>query len=167
MILTSFINQLLQADTPSSFIDKFKNMKKPNDFFDFSRMSKPNGFIDAQQRISYNLSYFASNYFAIVILFFLYSIFTNIPFFIFLFAELTLIYFVQKHYGQAEEFDLKVFTLHRNIWYTILLVVNVPVFFIWSPLSSVFWLSIFSAAIIVSHAAIMDKPVETAYSDVV
>lgn len=139
-------------------------MKKPDDFFDISRMSKPAGIIELQQRVSFNISYFASNYLAIVGLFFLYCIISNIPFFLFLFAELALVYFIQKHYGHSDEIDMKLFTLHRNIWYTILLVVNVPVFFIWSPLSSVFWLSIFSGMIVLSHAAIMDKPIEASYS---
>ena len=130
-------------------------------------MGKPNGFVDVQQRITYNLSYFAANYLAIACLLFLYCILTNIKFFLFLFAELALIYFVQKYFGHADEFDFRVFTLQKNIWYTILLVVNVPVLFFWSPLSTLFWLSIFSAAIICTHAAFIDKPVEAAYSNAV
>lgn len=139
-------------------------MKKADDFFDISRMSKPSGIINLQQRVSYNISYFAPNYIAIIGLFFLYCIFTNIPFFLFLFAEIGIIYIVQTRYGHSDEIDMKVFTLHRNIWYTILLVVNVPVFFIWSPLSSVFWLSLLSGSIILAHASIMDKPIEATYS---
>lgn len=139
-------------------------MKKADDFFDISRMGKPSGIIEMQQRISFNISYFASNYLAIVGLFFLYCIITNITFFLFLFSELGIIYLVQKHYGHTDEFDMKLFTLHRNIWYTILLVINVPIFFLWSPLSSVFWLSVLSGIIVLSHAIIMDKPIEASYS---
>lgn len=142
-------------------------MKRLDDFFDFSRMSKPSGIIELQQRITFNLSYFSPNYIGIACVCFLYCIFTNIPFFLFIFGELGLFYFVQKSFGNSEELNLKFFSLHRNIWYTILLVINVPLFFIWSPLSAVFWLGVLSAFIIVFHAAIIDKPVEASYSNVV
>lgn len=142
-------------------------MKKPHDFFDVTRMSKPTGVIDLQQRVSYNLGYFASNYLVIVILFLLYCIITNLPFFLFVFAELAVAYYLQNNFGHSEELDFKFFSVHKNVWYTILLVINVPVFLIWSPLSSMSWLLIFSGVIVLTHAGIMDKPVEATYSDAV
>lgn len=142
-------------------------MKKVDDFFDFSRMSLPKGIFEVQQRVTYNISYFASNYTAIAFLFFLYCIFTNIPFFLFVTVELVIIYFVQRAFGNTEELSLRFFRLHRNIWYSILLAINIPVFFFWSPLSTVFWLALVSGALILTHAAIIDKPVEAAYSNAV
>ncbi|KAG0680294.1 hypothetical protein C6P40_004391 [Pichia californica] len=142
-------------------------MKKVDDFFDFSRMSIPKGVYDAHQRVTYNLSYFTSNYFAIAFLFFLYCIFTNIPFFLFVAVELVVIYFVQRSFGNTDEINLKFFRLHKNIWFSLLLIINIPLLFFWSPLSTVFWLSIFSGSIILAHAALVDKPVEAAYSNAV
>lgn len=142
-------------------------MKKIDDFFDFSRMSIPKGALEAYQRVTFNLSYFTSNYMAIAFLFFLYCIFTNISFFLFVSLELVVIYFVQKRYGNTDELNLKFFQLHKNVWYSILLIINIPLLFFWSPLSTVFWLSIGSASIILVHAAIIDKPVEATYSNAV
>lgn len=141
-------------------------MKSPQEFCDFSRVSKPTGILDLQQRITYNVGYFASNYLLIVLFFLLYCIITNIPFFLFLFVELGLAYYIQTTFGHGEEIDFNFFSIHQNVWYTILLVINVPLFLFWSPLSSLLWLLFCSAAIIVTHAAIMEKPVET-YSDAV
>lgn len=141
-------------------------MKNPQEFFDFSKMSKPTGVLDLQQRISYNIGYFTSNYLLIALLFLLYCIITNIPFFLFLFVELGLAYYIQINFGHSEEIDFKFFSIHQNVWYTALLVINVPLFLFWSPLSSLLWLLISSALIIFAHASIMEKPVET-YSDAV
>lgn len=148
-------------------MSNIKSMKKVDDFFDFSRMSIPKSIFDFQQRVTYNHSYFASNYTALAFLFFLYCIFTNIPFFLFVFVEPVIVYFVQKAYGNSDELSLRFFRLHRNVWYSILLTINIPVFFFCSPLSTVFWLSLITAVLVLFHAAIMDKPVDAAYSNAV
>lgn len=73
--------------------------------------------------------------------------------------------FIQNAFGNTDELDLKFFTLHRNVWYIILLVINVPLVLFYCPLSALIWLGFFSGLIVVAHAALMDKPVEAAYSD--
>lgn len=135
------------------------------DFFDFSRFSVPGGIIEAQQRISYNLGYFASNYMGIIGLFFLYLVFNNLAFFIIVVVELVAGGFIQNAFGNTDELNLHIFTLHRNMWYIILLVINVPLILFYCPLSSLIWLGVFSGAIVIAHAAMMDKPVEASYSD--
>lgn len=142
-------------------------MRKVDDFFDFSRMSIPHGVLDAHQRVMFNLSYFTPNYFAVAFIFFLYLFFTNIPFFLFVIVEMVIFYFVQRAYGNSDELSLKFFSLHKNVWYSILLIINIPLLFFWSPLSTVFWLAIMAGSIILAHAAILDKPVEAAYSSAV
>lgn len=137
----------------------------PQDFFDVSRMSKPQGFLEIQQRLSYNLSYFSANYLIIIVLFFLYCILTNIGFFLFVGVETGLGFYLLTNFGNADELDLKIFKLHRNIVYGALLIINIPLLFFWSPFGAIIWNLIMSAGVISLHASLMDRPVEATYSD--
>lgn len=142
-------------------------MKKLDDFFDVSRMKKPAGMVEIQQRVTYNLSYFVSNYAAIVALSFLYCIFTNLKFFTILFLEIGAVYYLHTRFGDTGEINLRVFKLGKNMWYPVLVLIMLPVLFVQSPLSQVFWLSVSCASIVLLHAAVMDIPAEAEYSNLV
>ncbi|VEU21008.1 DEKNAAC102022 [Brettanomyces naardenensis] len=130
-------------------------------------MSKPSGVFDIQRRVTYNLSYFASNYILIVAIVSLYLIVTNFPLLIVIVFDVASIYGIQKVFGNADELDLKYFTVHKNVLYTIIFIVNLPVLFISSPITTLMWLVLVSASIVLVHASLMDKPVEASYSDAV
>lgn len=128
-------------------------------------MSKPNGVVDAQQRISYNLNYFSANYLLIVAIVSLYLIFTDFPLLILILFDAVTLFLIQYFFGESDELDLRFITLQKNILYTIILIVNLPVLFIASPITTLLWLLTTNGVLILGHAVIMDKPVEASYSN--
>jgi hypothetical protein len=58
--------------------NRFSNMRPLGEFFDFKRISKPQNFGEVQSRVSYNLSYFASNYAVVIVMLSIYSLLTNL-----------------------------------------------------------------------------------------
>lgn len=142
---------------------RFSNVKSVTDFFDVKRMSKPLGWGDAQSRINFNLGYFSSNYAIIFALLSVYSLLTNI---LLLFV---IILVVIGMYGigmlQGNDLNLGFTTLTTSQLYTGLLIIALPLGFIASPLSTILWLIGASGVTILGHAAIMEKPIESAFAE--
>lgn len=69
--------------------------------------------------------------------------------------------------SKLEGADLEVgpLRLTNSQLYTGLLIVAVPLGFIASPISTVLWLIGATGVIVVSHAAFLEKPVETAFEE--
>lgn len=126
-------------------------------------MSKPLGWGDAQSRINFNLGYFSSNYAIIFALLSVYSLLTNI---LLLFV---IILVVIGMYGigmlQGNDLNLGFTTLTTSQLYTGLLIIALPLGFIASPLSTILWLIGASGVTILGHAAIMEKPIESAFAE--
>lgn len=57
---------------------KISSLRPPQEFFDVRHFSKPSNFTELQQRVTYNLNYYQSNYVAIVLSLSLYALITNL-----------------------------------------------------------------------------------------
>lgn len=163
---TQFASFTFNKDSTGA-VDTFTQMKGVNDFFDRARCNAPAGWLDWQSRITYNLSYFKSNYLVLATVLYLYCVFTNFYFFLCLLLEAVVVYYVQSAYGNTDELNLRLFSLHRNIWYSLLLMFNIPFLLLYSPLASVLWMTLASVLLIAIHASFLDKPVDSNYSDAV
>lgn len=138
-------------------------IRPPQEFFDFRRISKPANFLEAQNRISYNLGYFSANYIAIVSILSIYALVTNL---LLLFVIALLgggIFGISRLRG--EDLVLPFGRFNTSQLYTGLFVVTVPLGFIASPISTMMWLLGSSGFSVLSHAAFMEKPIETVFEE--
>ncbi|KAH6998406.1 prenylated rab acceptor 1 [Ilyonectria sp. MPI-CAGE-AT-0026] len=141
---------------------RFSNLRPVSEFFDFKRVSKPANFAEAQSRVNYNLSHFSSNYAVVFVMLSIYALLTNwlLMFdIIFVVAGLFII-------GRLEGRDLEIGTFRATTsqLYTGIIVISVPLGLIASPFSTLLWLIGASGVTILGHAALMDKPIDEAFS---
>jgi hypothetical protein len=146
-----------------SMASRFANMRGPGDFFDFRRVSKPSGFGEAQTRMNYNLGYFSSHYLAIFAMLSIYALFSN-PWLIFL-----IVFVVGGMWGigklQGEDLQILDRRYSTSQLYTGLVIIAIPLFFYAAPWATCIWVIGASAVTILGHAAFMDKPIESAFSE--
>lgn len=142
---------------------RFANLRPVREFFDLKRVSKPQNFGEVQNRVNYNLGYFASNY---AVLFVMLSIYTLLTKWLLTFVILLV---VGGMYGigklQGRDLDVGFFRATTTQLYTGLLVLAVPLAIIANPFSAALWLIGASGVTILGHAAFMDKPIESAFSE--
>ncbi|KAG7196236.1 uncharacterized protein KQ657_000249 [Scheffersomyces spartinae] len=146
--------------TISSSISK---LRPPQEFFDIRRISKPANFGEIQSRVTYNLGYFSANYLAVVLMFFIYCLATNL---LLLFVIVIVgggIYGINKLGGQ--DLVLPVGRFNTSQLYTGLLIVAVPLGFLAGPIYTMLWLVGASAVTVFSHASLMEKPIETIFEE--
>lgn len=147
----------------ASLQNKLSQIRPPHEFFDIRRMSKPADFGEVQQRVSYNLGYYQPNYICIVALLGIYSLVTN-PLLLFVLALSVMgVLGIGKLNGQ--DLELGFARLTTSQLYTGLLVVVVPLGFLASPISAMLWLLGASMVTVMSHAAFMEKPIETVFEE--
>jgi len=146
-----------------SIANRFANLKPVSEFFDLKRLSKPQSFAEVQNRINYNLGYFASNYAVLFVMLAVYTLLTN-PL---LFFDIILVIGGMWGIGklQGRDLDLGFIRATTSQLYTALLIVAIPLGFIANPLSAALWLIGASGVSILGHAAFMDKPIESAFSE--
>ncbi|EMG45492.1 YIP3 Prenylated Rab acceptor 1 [Candida maltosa Xu316] len=147
----------------SSVQTTISKLRPPQEFFDFRRISKPANFGEIQQRVGFNLGYFSANYIAIVLALSVYALVTN---FLLLFVTVFVlggIFGINKLNG--EDLVLPVGRFTTSQLYTGLLIVAVPLGFLASPISTMMWLIGSSAVTVGSHAALMEKPIETVFEE--
>jgi hypothetical protein len=146
-----------------SITSRFANLRPVSEFFDLKRVSKPANFGEVQSRVNYNLSYFSSNYFVVFCMLAVYSLITN-PKLLFL---IVLVIGGMYGIGRLEGNDLQIggFRATTGQLYTCLLIIAVPLAFMASPLATALWLVGASGVTILGHAAFMDKPIESAFSE--
>lgn len=142
--------------------NRFSNLRPLGEFFDFKRLSKPASFGEMQSRVNYNLGHFSSNYAVIFAMLSVYALITNwllLFDIIFVVAGLWVI-------GRLDGRDLEIGTFRATTsqLYTGLLVIAIPVGLISSPFSTMLWLIGASGVVILGHAALMDKPIDEAFS---
>jgi hypothetical protein len=127
------------------------------------RVSKPQSFGELQSRVTYNLNYFSTNYFLIVSMLSVYSLLTNLLLlFVIVFVGAGL-FGISKL--QGADLEIGPLRLTNSQLYTGLLVVAVPLGFLASPISTILWLIGASSVAVLSHAAFLEKPVETAFEE--
>ncbi|RLV93930.1 Prenylated Rab acceptor 1 [Spathaspora sp. JA1] len=138
-------------------------LRPPQDFFDFRRVSKPANFGEVQGRVGFNLGYFSANYIAIVLILSVYALITNV---LLLFVTC---FVVGGVYGinrlQGEELVTPFGRYNTSQLYTGLLIVAIPLGFLASPISTMMWLIGSSAVCVGTHAALMEKPIETVFEE--
>ncbi|KIW01329.1 uncharacterized protein PV09_07104 [Verruconis gallopava] len=163
--LTSRFNLQSRFDSvrSQSLTQRFANLKPISEFLDLRRLSKPANFGEAQSRMNYNLGYFSSNYSVVFIMFFIYSLITNLTLLFVIFLVVGGMWGIGKLQGQ--DLTIGTFTATTSQLYTGLMVVSVPLLIFSGPISTMLWLIGASGVTILGHAALMDKPIESAFSE--
>lgn len=146
-----------------SLMSRFANLKPFSEFLDLKRVSRPQNFGELQNRVNYNLAYFSSNYFVVFCFLSLYSLFSNwLLLFVIAFTAAGL-WGIGKLGGQ--DLEIGGFRATPSQLYTGLLVFSGVLGFMASPFATLFWLIGASGVTILGHAAFMDKPIESAFSE--
>ncbi|CAG8712961.1 1442_t:CDS:2, partial [Ambispora leptoticha] len=119
--------------------ERLGNLRPVGEFFDRNRISKPNGMAAITQRLSYNLTYFQSNYILIVLGLLLYCLITN---FWLLFTILFLIFglnFIRK-LPPDQPYVFQQYVITQKQLYTWLFGISIPLLWISSAGSAIFWI---------------------------
>jgi hypothetical protein len=146
-----------------SLQSKFSSLRPPQEFFDVRHFSKPANFSELQQRVSFNLHYYQSNYITIIALLSVYALITNV---LLMFVILLVgggLFAINKLKG--EDLVLPIGTVTSSQLYTVLFIVAVPMGFLASPISTMMWLVGSSCVCVFSHASFMEKPIETVFEE--
>lgn len=144
---------------------KVGTLRLPQEFFDVRHFSKPNDFSEIQQRVSYNLGYYQSNYILIILILSIYALITNSLLMIVLVIVLGGLFIIKKLDGGELVTPFGVFTTSQL--YTGLMIVSIPLGFLASPISTMMWLIGSSCACVFTHASLMEKPIETVFEETV
>ncbi|KAK9474407.1 putative prenylated rab [Dipodascopsis tothii] len=158
----------------ANFVERFKTdssllqarvgtIRPLNEFFDLKRVSKPRNMGEVQRRVTYNLAYFSANYVLIFAMLLVYALVTN------LLLLFVLVFVTGGLYGisllRGNDLDLGFTRLTTSQLYVGLLVIGVPLGIIASPFSTILWLLGAACVTIVGHASLLDKPIESAFSE--
>ncbi|KAG9546134.1 prenylated rab acceptor PRA1, partial [Aureobasidium melanogenum] len=146
-----------------SVSSRFANLKPLSEFFNFKQISKPQNFGEVQNRVNYNLGYFSSNY---AVLFVMLSIYTLITNWLLTFVILLVVggmYGIGKLEGR--DIEIGTFRATTSQLYTGLVIIAVPLAIFSNPFGSALWLIGASGVSIIGHAAFMEKPIESAFSE--
>jgi hypothetical protein len=146
----------------TSLTQRFSNLRPLSEFLDVKRFSKPADFAETQSRVNYNLGHFSSNYFVVFLMLTIYKLLTNkwlLFDIIFVFGGTRLI---SRLEGRDLEFGNQRFTTSQL--YTGMYIIAIPVAFIASTLTTFLWLVGASGVTILGHAALLDKPIDEAFS---
>ena len=161
--ITSRLGDRFNSVRSQSFSSRFANLRPVSEFLDLKRLSKPANFGEVQGRVNYNLSYFSSNYAAVFVMLSIYSLLTN-PLLLFVILLVTGgLYGIGKLEGR--DLDVQVARFNTSQLYTGLLVLAVPLGIWASPISTVLWLIGATGVTVFGHAALLDKPIENAFSE--
>lgn len=160
----SFSLESIQSNF-QSLQGRVSTLRLPQEFFDVRHFSKPSDFSEVQQRVSYNLGYYQSNYILIILLLSVYALLTNSMLMIVVGLVLGGLFVIKKLDGQDLITPFGTYTTSQL--YTGLMIVAVPLGFLASPISTMMWLIGSSCACVFSHAALMEKPIETVFEETV
>ena len=147
----------------TSVSSRFANLRPISEFLDFKRVSKPANFGEAQSRVNYNLGYFSSNYAAVFVMLSIYSLLTN------LLLLFVICFVVGGMFGigklQGNDLEVGSWRATTSQLYTTLFIIAIPLGLWASPFTTVLWLIGASGVTVLGHAAFMDKPIESAFSE--
>lgn len=161
--ITSRFGDRFNSIRSQSMSSRFANLRPVSEFLDLKRLSKPANFGEVQSRVNYNLGHFSSNYAVVFVMLSVYSLLTN-------WALMFLIVFVSASlWGigklNGRDLDLGFRRFNTSQLYTALVCVAVPMGFLASPISTILWLIGATGVTVFGHAAMMDKPIENAFSE--
>ena len=147
----------------TSVSSRFANLRPISEFLDVKRISKPANFGEAQSRINYNLGYFSSNYAAVFAMLSIYSLLTHLLLLFVICFVIVGMYGI----GKLEGNDLEIGSWRATTsqLYTGLAVISIPLGLFASPFAAMLWLIGASGVTIIGHAAFLDKPIESAFSE--
>jgi hypothetical protein len=147
----------------TSVSSRFANLRPISEFLDVKRISKPANFGEAQSRINYNLGYFSSNYAAVFAMLSIYSLLTHLLLLFVICFVIVGMYGI----GKLEGNDLEIGSWRATTsqLYTGLAIISIPLGLFASPFSAMLWLIGASGVTIIGHAAFLDKPIESAFSE--
>ncbi|CAG8659906.1 8427_t:CDS:2, partial [Ambispora gerdemannii] len=146
---------------------RFKNERMGNfrpigEFLDRNRLSKPNGVGEITQRLSYNLTYFQSNYILVVLGLLIYCLITN---FWLLFTIIFLIVglnFIRK-LPPDQPYVFQQYVITQKQLYTWLFGISIPLLWISSAGSAIFWIIGASATLVLGHASLLEPGVDNGF----
>jgi hypothetical protein len=145
-----------------SLASRFSNMRPLSEFFDVKRINKPANFPEMQSRINYNLGYYSSNYAVVFSMLCIYSLLTNFwLLFDIVFVSVGM-FIIGKLEGRDLEFGEQRFSTVQL--YTGLYVIAIPIALISGVFGMMMWLIGASGVVILGHAALLDKPIDEAFS---
>jgi hypothetical protein len=147
----------------TSVSSRFANLRPISEFLDVKRISKPANFGEAQSRINYNLGYFSSNYAAVFAMLSIYSLLTHLLLLFVICFVIVGMYGI----GKLEGNDLEIGSWRATTsqLYTGLAIIAIPLGLFASPFTAMLWLIGASGVTIIGHAAFLDKPIESAFSE--
>ena len=162
--LTSRLNlqDRLSSMRSGSLSGRFANLRPISEFLDVKRLSKPANFAEAQSRVNYNLGHFSSNYAVVFVMLFIYALLTNVWLLFDIIFVVLGMWLIGKLDGRDLEIGTQRFTTSQL--YTGLYVIAIPIALISSPFTTILWLIGASGVVILGHAALMDKPIDEAFS---
>ncbi|KAJ4370408.1 Prenylated Rab acceptor 1 [Neocucurbitaria cava] len=147
----------------TSVSSRFANLRPISEFLDVKRISKPANFGEVQSRVNYNLGYFSSNYAAVFVMLSIYSLLTN------LLLLFVICFIVGGMFGigklQGADLEIGSWRATTSQLYTALFIIAIPLGLWASPFTTVLWLIGASGVTVLGHAAFMDKPIESAFSE--
>ncbi|KAJ3372607.1 hypothetical protein GGF31_001627 [Allomyces arbusculus] len=140
---------------------KMQEWRSMGDFFDWTRFRRPGSWEMVKERVNANLSYYHANYLFIFVCICIYALITS-PFLL-----LSLAFLVGAHImvRRANAPTIMVFgqelsTTQVNSYLAIL---TIPLLWLGSAGSTVFWIVGASGLVIGGHAAMLEPPVERAF----
>jgi len=153
------------TDTIKSFREtRLSALRSPTEFFDHHRLSRPADMNQATTRISYNTRYFSGNYGFIIAILSVYAMLTNpllliaIGFLVGGFAA------INRFAPEPMQVGDQVIT--QKSLYIGLFVIGIPLLYLASPISTLFWIAGASGFVIIGHASLMEPGIESEYATV-
>jgi len=143
---------------------RLSGLRSFSEFFDYHRISRPADFNQATSRISYNTRYFSGNYGLIVAGLGVYAILTNYLLLISLAFLVLGFAAINRFAPDATQFGEH--TITQKHLYTGLFVIGIPLLWLSSPISTIFWLIGASGVLILGHASLIEPGVESEYANI-
>ncbi|KIP04198.1 hypothetical protein PHLGIDRAFT_93769 [Phlebiopsis gigantea 11061_1 CR5-6] len=153
------------SDTLKAFREtRLSALRPPSEFFDHHRLSRPADMNQATSRISYNTRYFSGNYGLIVAALGVYALLTN-PLLLIAMGFLVGGFAAINKFA-PEPMQVGEHVVTQKSLYTGLFVIGIPLLWLSSPLSTIFWIVGASGILIVGHASLMEPGIESEYAQV-
>jgi hypothetical protein len=163
-VLTSRLNisERFASLRSGSLTSRFSNLRPISEFLDVKRVSKPANFVEMQSRVNYNLGHFSSNYAVVFSMLCIYGLLTNMWLLFDIIFVAAGMFLIGKLEGHDLEFGQSRFSTVQL--YTGLYVIAIPIALLGGVFGSMMWLIGASGVVILGHAALLDKPIDEAFS---
>lgn len=162
-VITSRFGDRFNSLRSQSMSSRFANLRPVSEFLDLKRLSKPENFGEVQSRVNYNLGHFSSNYAVVFVMLSIYSLLTNWTLLFLIIFVAGSLFGIGKLNGR--DLDLGFRRFNTSQLYTALLCIAVPTTFLASLFTTFMWLIGATGVTVFGHAALMDKPIENAFSE--